>query len=300
MSFAAAMLMQRRLVKHGPASTIIALPAAWVREHQLSAGDTVQLQPDGDKLIVTPNSARRINETTLNVDGLDRTSLKLLIRSAYRQGFSKITVQYSKNSVVHYRKGEQVALPIAVLQEVQLLIGMEVTEQHRGAIVIQEITRPTADELPNLYRKSFTMVRQFITFLATETNEENLDVEARHDLIMKIISYAMRIINSGEANLTSKEKLRMSHTFSLLGIIIDMIKYYVRARRTTKVTPEERRFIEGLSVLFGDVEGCVFAKDTASMRSFEEHKQKLRENPVPRLVPITDVLTDLIVLYGFY
>ena len=292
--------MNRKLVKHGPASTIISLPAQWVQDHKLVAGDTVQLIPDGDKLVVTPTTVVHDSETTLTVDGLDRTGMKLLIRSAYRQGYAKIVIRYTTPTVPHFRKNEDVPVARAVLAEVQLLIGMEVTEQREGHIVIQEMTKPFADDFPNLYRKVFTMVKQFILFLADESDDNHLDVDSRHDLIMKIISYAMRIINLGEANLDSKEKHRMSHTFLLLGITIDMCKYYARSRVGKKISPVEKTFIHGLAELFTAVESCVFSKTPKTMFVFEKQKQALREKPIDRLVPITDVLTDLMVLYVYY
>jgi len=285
--------MERRLIKHGPSSAILTLPVQWMRDQKLAAGDTVIVTPDGDKLIVTGNKPQALTETTLEITGLDRTSIALFIRAAYRAGYAKITVRYSDAQVHHYRKGIDVPVTVAVRDELNRLMGVEITEQKEGFLVIQEITKSSAHELLNMYRKAFTMTHQLIVQITGTRDDEDIGVEDRHDVITKVISYAIRILTVGEANLSSKEKARMLHGLMLLDIIADILKQYHR-----DFTKHTQSFLDELTLAFTEVEKVVFAQDRAAMKRFQEIKQRSREQPVDRLLPVIDVLFDMVLLYA--
>jgi phosphate uptake regulator len=285
-------LSQRRLIKHGPSSMIISLPAVWVREQALTAGDLVHVRADGDKLIVSSREQRSLSEATYDIDGLDRTSVRFLIRAAYRMGYTRITLRFTEKSRPHYRLGTQVPTAIAVLTEVNCLIGVEVTQQREGTLVIQEITRPSALELPVLYRKAFTMVHQLILQLAEEDPSVDIGVEDRHDVITKIISYLMRIVAVGESQLAQYERERLVRTLAGLDVFVDMLKYHHRDH--SDIT---KSFVLLLAELFKIVESLVFTKDRKLMTQFEQTRQKLKEQSLERLLPSMDVLRDIVILH---
>ncbi len=285
--------MERRLVKHGPSSTIVALPAAWVKERGLKAGDSIKIQLDGDRLLLAASSFSAPEEIELAVDGLDRTSIMLLIRSAYRQGYSRIIIRYSGAHAKHHRVQRDIPIVAIVHQEVMRLVGVEIIEQGEGKLVIQEITKPVASELPVLYRKVFQMVRQLIAQIGSEQADADIGVEDRHDVITKVISHAIRLINSGYAELPVTDRTRMYHTLSLIDIIVDILKYYSREN-----AEYERVYLQELEKLVLSVEQIVFAHSYKAMNTFQLTKEQMRVHSVPRLSAIVDICFDIVLTHA--
>jgi len=286
--------MERKLVKHGPASTILALPAQWVRDQGLRAGDTVSVEPDGDKLIILKRRSDAAATVTITVDSkTNRTTLYHLIRAAYRDGADKILVRFGTKKIIHHRSGELVSVPVAIREEVSRLLGLEVVHQSDGQILLQEITTPNGQELPNLFRKVFTMTRMLIGQIGSAGIDEDIGVEERHNTITKLVSYGVRLVNTGEAGLPGKERARYLHSLMLIDIIIDVLKYYRREN-----APKQSAFVAELLLLFGDVERILFGHEFAAFDQFELRKAALRVKPIDRLLPITDVLADMVLLYA--
>lgn len=284
--------MERKLIKHGPSSHIVVLPAKWVADNKLQPGDTVSVEPHTDHVVIS--TKQRLGKTTaeLHVDGLDRTSIMLAIRAAYRQGHHTINVNHSKQTAEHLRTQEEVSIHSIVHTEVNRLIGIEITEQRTGQLVIQELSTPSQDELRSIYRKLFTITNQLILQLPSPESSD-IGFEERHDVITRLASFVIRTGRNG-ARMTSLEREQLLHTASSIDTIIDIIKYY---QRHEKNTPKE--FATQLSHALQCVEQVVFARKQEAMRAFQEHKAALRKNPVERLDPVVDILSDIIVSHAY-
>jgi phosphate uptake regulator len=86
--------MKRSIVKHGPSTYTISLPAKWVKENNLRSGLTVDVQQKGNRLEV---STKKKDETiSLEVDIKDNLKIgKRYIVSAHRKGCDELTLCYS-------------------------------------------------------------------------------------------------------------------------------------------------------------------------------------------------------------
>ncbi len=283
--------MQRKLIKHGPSSHIIVLPAKWVANNSLSAGDYLSLEEHPDHIIISLEGHTHKSVATVQVDGLDRTSIMLTIRAAYRQGYHTIHVQHNNIHAEHLRVQEQVSIPSVIHTEVNRLIGVEIVDQQAHKTTIQELSKPSSEELRGVHRKLFTMTHQLILHLADQDSEQ-IDIEQRHDVITRTASFVIRTARGG-AQLTSLEREQFLHAASSIDIIVDIIKYHKRTLQPTPIS-----YAKTLAQAMAEVENVVFGHKLSAMRAFQECKADLRKQPVERLDTVIDILSDIIVTHA--
>jgi len=120
---------QRKLIAHGKSSLTVALPITWINERKLQKGDSLYVETQGNKVILSTSETIKIQKIRVDVTALDRTSLLLYVQSLYRFGYNEIEVVFSKPMTTHYRTSKQVSVSSVVHQIVDRNIGMEIIEQ---------------------------------------------------------------------------------------------------------------------------------------------------------------------------
>jgi phosphate uptake regulator len=174
--------MRRKLVKQGPASLTVSLPAAWVRLNQLKAGDEINITIEKNQVVVAPEN-REPEETIIAFDVRKYSIeyIRVLLSGLHKKGIDEITMQATQ---------EQVA---AIDERVtRHLMGYEVV-QHKGEFVtIRSVMRADVDELATIVRRAFLVTLA----LAEGTNAE----EPAADLILleatnnRLTNYCERIL----------------------------------------------------------------------------------------------------------
>jgi len=79
----------RKIIKFGNSSHVISLPSSWVKENNLSKGDIVFIEKNGNnELIILPSKddmsySEKERKIIISVDGKDPETLRREITSAY-------------------------------------------------------------------------------------------------------------------------------------------------------------------------------------------------------------------------
>ncbi len=121
---------ERKLIKLGKTSTVVSLPAAWLVQRKLKAGDRVYLDfvKDGS-LSVKSSAVESAPQMTIKVDeSLSQVSLEKLIIAAYLNGTDKIVIEspkFTKKQVETIHK------------MVSNLMGMELMDESSTRAVMQ-------------------------------------------------------------------------------------------------------------------------------------------------------------------
>jgi len=142
------LIEQRKLVKLGKSTLVISLPAGWVREKGLKAGDTLTLYIDDSEITIVPFSSGTSHKISarIKVKRIENDVLYRMIVSAYIAGAQDIIIEIENSSLVR-----------EVLKQVKWatshLIGLEVVDQSLNRVTLQAFTDVQAQSLESLINR---------------------------------------------------------------------------------------------------------------------------------------------------
>ena len=223
--------MKRRLVRHGPSTLIVSLPAEWVRSKGLKEKDEVEVIPEKNQLIISTENKRIKESITINITNFDRTSLVLLLQAVYRAGFSKATLLFSIPETVHYRTKNKVLYSTVIHQIMGRFIGFEIVKEIEGKIEIAEVSYIDKEEIELMINRAFLLLNDmagsFCEALQAGDSTKMATIENQHDSITKHISYLLRAISQGDSYF-NKQATALHHIIATTDKITDIFKYISR------------------------------------------------------------------------
>ncbi|PIZ52496.1 hypothetical protein COY27_00090 [Candidatus Woesearchaeota archaeon CG_4_10_14_0_2_um_filter_33_13] len=222
---------QRKLIQHGPSSLTLSLPSKWLKERKLTKGDSLFVEEEGNKLIVSTKESVKLDKISVDITELDRTSTMLYVQSLYRFGFNEMEFKFRKSTTVHYRKNQNVNFSTAIHKMVNRCIGAEVVEQHEDKVIVKSITKEAEEDFRIVLRRAFLLLKEVsFTYLeGVKNNNHSLieSVEEMHDNINKFVSYSLRLLNKYGYPDVRKTSF-YCHIIASIDKIVDVIKYSAR------------------------------------------------------------------------
>jgi len=191
--------MERKLIKHGQSSLTLTLPNRWLVDRGLKKGESLNVDIQGNNLIIGSEKGLSLEKAKVDVSSLDRTSLVLIIQSLYRYGYKTIEVTSKDTEVVHFRKNKSRSLSSVVNEAVNRLIGAEITQSSLHNYTIQYIPEESDRNFKILLRRVFRLVLEMMETLyrGLERNDratlESLEFQQINTI--KFINYCLRSLN---------------------------------------------------------------------------------------------------------
>lgn len=222
---------QRKLIQHGVSSLTLALPLKWLKERGLKKGDSLGVDIEGNKLVISTGEALKIEKISINVTKLDRTSILLYLQSLYRFGYNEIEIRFDTPMVTHYRKDKEVTVSSAVHEIVNRMIGAEIVEQTEHKILIKSITKEAGEDFKVVLRRAFLLMKEAAESLYDGIKNNDMTsveaIEEMHDNINKFVSYSLRLLNKYGFPDVKKTSFYY-HIIASLDKIVDILKYNAR------------------------------------------------------------------------
>jgi phosphate uptake regulator len=223
--------MKRKIIQIAESTQLISLPRKWAIAHNLKKGDELEITEEGNKLIVNVEKIPEFKSIELNLDGLDRTSIIYLIRSAYKMGYDEIVLKFNNPVTKHYRIGKEEKVISIIHGEVNRLTGIEVIQQKDDFCIVKQLSTVSVNEFDTALRRIFILLKDIITDITTgiENNDRVLieTIEEKHDTITKFVSFCLRLLNKYGYKESNKTAV-IYHIISTIDKIVDSIKYAAR------------------------------------------------------------------------
>lgn len=223
--------MKRKVIQIANSTQLISLPRKWSLQFGIKKGDELEVEEKGNKLEISTEKSQQLNEISLDVSELDRTSTMFYIRSAYRKGFDTIKINFNKQTTDHIRKKEEVSYISVINTEVNRLVGLEVVKQTENYCELKDFSGDHTGEFDSLMRKIFLQIKDATNDMlkAAETKDIQLlrTIEEKHDSITKFVSYCIRLLNKKNQFDLNKSHV-IFHVVANLDLITDIIKYCSR------------------------------------------------------------------------
>ncbi|MGM5488739.1 MAG: AbrB/MazE/SpoVT family DNA-binding domain-containing protein [Nanobdellota archaeon] len=139
--------MRRKIVLRGKSSLTISLPRDWATNYNLDKGDEVEVNPDGNRLIISTTKDMETKRRSVDINALIKLTHRALA-ALYISGFDEVEV-YTEDP--------------GQLERVQKLIndeflGFEIIEVGRSFLRAKSISPLNHDEFSTILKRMFHMV----------------------------------------------------------------------------------------------------------------------------------------------
>lgn len=231
--------IKRKVVKHGPSTFIISLPAAWIKKYGVSKGDELDVEEEGNAVRISTVKEKQLGHIQVDVTDLDRSSLMYLIRSLYKLGYDEIRLDFKKQTTFHHRLEKQRTVISVIHEEVNRLTGIEVMQQRQDFCVLRAFSEMSFSEFDTILRRIFLLLIDASNDMIKGAKEKDeallLTVEQKHNTITKFLSFCMRLLNKkGYAD--HRKALIVYSILVMLDKELDVIKNSARLLKNLKPT----------------------------------------------------------------
>lgn len=161
--------MKRKVAKIGPSTLMVSLPNKWVKKFNIKKGDEVDVEEDGDKLILNLGKLKEGKSKILNVHDLD-VMLNRAVGACYKKGYDEVAI--------HFNSTEQLKSIYSVINTTW--IGFEIIEQSKNKIVMKQVGEVIKDDLPNI-------INRVMLFLISTADEGIKAAEAGNEEYLKAV-----------------------------------------------------------------------------------------------------------------
>lgn len=179
--------MKRKVIQVAESTQLISLPREWSKANNVKKGDEVDVQSEGNRLIVTTNAANVTRRVTVDLTGMTKLRRPTL-RGCYIKGYDEIEVIYSNPEYVQ-----------TIQQYVAELPGFDIVRQGTTSCTIKEISSPQPGEFENVLNRLFLLLsdtaRTVSDALAGNDSQAIQSVQYREVSINKFANFCRRLIN---------------------------------------------------------------------------------------------------------
>ncbi|MBI2572532.1 hypothetical protein HYV86_01620 [Candidatus Woesearchaeota archaeon] len=245
--------MERKLIKQGDNALTVTLPAKWLAQRGLKAGDTVSINEESTQITISTARKTGVREIEVDLRGLERSAAFQKVISVYIEGHDLIVVNHSS-----------AALIVDISKE---LMGMIIEKQTGSQSVLRNLIVVPEDNVEKiLQRIRFMLLEQGRLLLLVATGKGTIvELRASEKLLDQNILYCLRYICKYERSLEGYRLFSLCLTFDLIGDKITEIGKYIG--KNAKLASLIVDAIESYTSLAfkGDLEGL-----NRSLRSFRD------------------------------
>jgi len=222
--------MKRKIIQIANSTYLVSLPKKWCVVHNVKKGDEIDVDENGNQIMISPEKKKVITSIEIDITDLDRTSLFYAIRALYKKGYDEIKVNFNKPTAIHFRKNKILNIVTLVHEEATRLPGMEVIQQKENYCVLKAISDTSSSEFNVILKRIFGLFLDAYNDLvegAKNNNRTQLEtIKEKHDTITKFIAHNQRLLNKNVH--IDKNNYFLLHILAQLDTIVDMLNVSAR------------------------------------------------------------------------
>ena len=180
--------MKRKLVRQGHATLTISLPSKWLKTFNLSAGNEIDMDEEGNQLIISAGKGTVIEKGALDTSGLG-TLLVRCIAAMYKKGYDEITL--------NLESPEQIEKIQELLQK--YFMGFEIVSQGKSTCTIKTISKGMEEEFDALLRRIFLVQKGMGTDFVEAVKESDYarlkSIRTSEDVNNRLTTICRRVLN---------------------------------------------------------------------------------------------------------
>ncbi|MBS3125701.1 phosphate uptake regulator PhoU [Candidatus Woesearchaeota archaeon] len=175
--------MRRKIIRQGSSTLTLSLPAKWVKEHRLAAGDEVDVEESTDALSIVPlGKVEKAGRIEVDVSSLFPL-VNRVIRAKYVKGVDEISVKFK--DAQQLKDIQQRALPD--------LLGYVIVEQTARSVLLRDVTHPAPEEFDVMFRRIFLLLVSMGDAFEKGEKEASESVLAMEQNINRNVNFCLRL-----------------------------------------------------------------------------------------------------------
>lgn len=316
--------MRRKIIRQGHNTLTVSLPRKWCDNHQLKEGNEIEVDEKGNCLLLSKETFKGAGSVTVDVTGLDSSSIILLIQSLYTYGYDTITINTKDEKAHRYLADKDISFPSIMNYVVGTLIGAELISSAGKSYKIEVIAGDSKEKFDTVLRRIFLLINEMFETLneGVQKKDKTLleSMPYKHVNVKRFVNYAQRLLNKFGHEEADKTTFYFA-IVSFLGKIIEIIKNYtgyvvtegvfmINKRIPTNLSKKAADLIKEIGEIFNLYSELFYkydlkkvseihqGRDLFKRRIYKEYNSLSRGDlfVVVSLMPIADIMLDLIEL----
>jgi len=223
--------IKRSVIQIANSTQLISLPRKWSLKYNIQKGDELEVEEDGDKIIVGTEKTQESGDIEVDITGLDRDSFMFLIRVLYIRGYNEIKLIFNNPIVDHHRIDKKVKVISEIHSEVNRLTGIEVIQQRENFCILKVLSESSIKDFELILRRIFLLISDASIDLIKGAGKGDKylveSMEEKHNTVTKFMASALRLLNKvGHPN--HKNTFLYYHIIESMDNVNDILKESAR------------------------------------------------------------------------
>ncbi len=257
--------MQRKLVKQGNNALTVTLPAKWLQERNLTAGDLVEIEEEEKAIIIRTQKKEIKVKQNITLTQLSQFFLERVITNAYKRGIDTLHLLFNDT------------VPVDTINEIlaAYTVGYEITLVEKKKCTIQSFTAEDQDNVDITARKCFLLVKEMNSILINDIKQRKYthatNILSLTNNTRKLANYSIRVNTKTSKNVS--QLLYQSTIFTKLYLFALRINsVYILLGKTKKTNPHIIELINHLNNMFDIYYQAYFSKELSSIKELLDTK----------------------------
>lgn len=140
--------IKRSVIQIANSTHLVSLPRDWVKRLNIKKGEQLEVEDNGNHILITTDKGFGIKKTEINISGLN-DMIKDILYALYKLGYEEVKLNYNEPDLTETIQ--------KVLQNE--MIGFEVIEQRHGHCIIKAVAGGFEKEFDNMFRRTFLLLK---------------------------------------------------------------------------------------------------------------------------------------------
>ncbi len=91
--------MKRKVIQIAGSTQLVSLPRQWAKAHNVQRGQEIDVQEDGNRVIISADNATPIMKVEFNISGC-QTMVSRIVGALYRKGVDELKIVYDDHELL--------------------------------------------------------------------------------------------------------------------------------------------------------------------------------------------------------
>ena len=259
--------MKRKIIKLGNSTLVTSLPSKWIKRLQIKPGSELQIEEQGNNLIVSPDVELRKSETSITLTKMTESSIRTIITNTYRLGYDRIKVSYS----------DQKYYSVINKTVKSRLIGFDIITKEKNSCIIENITEPSLEQFDNLLEKLIFNIGELLNLTKERLTGKTplFDYKEIEEKIQQYDNFCKRVV--------SKKQLE-SKSYELFWLFLTTLVHGQREiyhlntlieKKPINASPKTLILLEECITMYDLIKRAYFKKNLALLEEAHEYEKKI-------------------------
>lgn len=269
---------------------MVSLPTKWIKENSLDKGDEIDLEEEGNQLIISKDTQKTKKEIIIDITVPHPAAIRVMITNAYRSDYNKIKVTYKEPKTYEIIK--------QLLDE--QLFGYEILEKEKDFCIIENIASLEENQFDNIFSKLIMNIEDSFDHVEQLINGEKPDFEKTQNKTKEFDNLCRRIIAREDKN---KSEVRLDFNSELIHAQRELYLLMVyMSKNKTKFDKAEIELLRNVRKSFNMLKEAYQKKSVEILEKLIEFEQQEYKNSYKLLEKTNPIIVHHLMnsLRGFY